>query len=190
MFGAIYDHNRYWALRTIVQGFCKRIRKRLRASNLMAATLTKRALSHISKSLPKEHPPCIQSCLSRACFSTSYESVQDPRNRPPTEAGRHGAATEGREGDTSIDDMSGVTGFVAGTARQSAAKATGVAEDLVDMARETNVAWDSVKNTTRKVTDTLVAEADANVVDTAEYRTIEDHSKFADQNDHHQKGHI
>ncbi|KAM1311150.1 hypothetical protein ACFX13_007795 [Malus domestica] len=54
--------------------------------------------------------------------------------------------------------------------------------------RETNnVAWDSAKNTTRKVTDTLVAEADENVVDTAEYRTIEDLSTFADQNDHHQK---
>ncbi|KAB2605603.1 hypothetical protein D8674_005320 [Pyrus ussuriensis x Pyrus communis] len=91
----------------------------------MAVTLRKRALANISQSLSKE-----------ACFCTSYERVQDPRNRPPTEAGRHGAKT------------------------------------------------------TRKVTDTLVAEANENVVDTAEYRTIEDLSTFADQNDHHQKYHI
>ncbi|RXH83186.1 hypothetical protein DVH24_003684 [Malus domestica] len=93
-----------------------------------------RALANISKSLSKEHPPCIQSCLSRACFSTSYERVQDPRNRPPTEAGRHGATTGGRESDTRIDDMS-VTRFVADTARQGAAKTADVAEDLVNLAK-------------------------------------------------------
>lgn len=71
--------------------------------------------------------------------------------------------------------MSGVTGYVGDTARQGTAKAEEVAEDLVDMAKErTDFAWDSTKNKTQKVGDTLVAEANENVIDTTEYRNMED----------------
>ncbi|CAB4277475.1 unnamed protein product [Prunus armeniaca] len=142
----------------------------------MAATfsLTKRSLFNISKSLPEEHHFCFRSCLSNACFSTSFERAQDPRNRPPTEASRdEGGGRD--EGDTRIDNMSGATGFVGDTARQGTAKAAEVAEDLVEMAKErTDFAWDSTKNKTQKVGDTLVAEADENIIDTTEYRNMED----------------
>ncbi|PQQ12240.1 uncharacterized protein Pyn_40397 [Prunus yedoensis var. nudiflora] len=90
----------------------------------MAATfsLTKRSLFNISKSLPEEHHFCFRSCLSKACFSTSFEHAQDPSNRPPTEASRdEGGGRD--EGDTRIDNMSGVTGFIGDTARQGTAKA-------------------------------------------------------------------
>lgn len=99
---------------------------------------------------------------------------QDPRNRPPTEASRdEGGGRD--EGDTGIDNMNGVTVFVGDTARQGQAKAAEVAEDLVDMAKErTDFAWDSTKNKNQKVGDTLVAEADENVIDTTEYRNMED----------------
>lgn len=71
--------------------------------------------------------------------------------------------------------MIGVTGFVADTARQGALGATKIAENMGELAKETmDKAWDSAKNTTQNVQDTLVAAADENVVDTTEYRTIED----------------
>lgn len=88
--------------------------------------------------------------------------------------------------------MSGVAGFVADTARQGEVKTTEVAEDLIDLAKETMIdsAYDNAKNTTQKVKHTtLVSEADENVVDTSEYRSIQELSKYADDHleIHHQK---
>nr|XP_011458919.1 PREDICTED: uncharacterized protein LOC105349845 [Fragaria vesca subsp. vesca] len=137
-----------------------------------SSSLSKRSIFNISKSFLKEHPSSsVQSLLSRACSSTSYERAQDPGNRTPLETREH-------ERDVTIDNMSGVTGFVADAVRDGAAKTTEVAEDLVDLAKETmDSAYDNTKKTTKKVSETLVAEADENVVDTSEYRSIEDLSK-------------
>lgn len=85
--------------------------------------------------------------------------------------------------------MSGVTGFVAADkARQGTVKATEAADNIVDKVKETmDSAWDSAKKTSdQNVKDTLVAEADENVVDTTEYRSIEDLAHVREQH-HHNK---
>lgn len=80
--------------------------------------------------------------------------------------------------------MSGMRGFGTETAKEGTVKATEMGEKLGEMAKEAmDTAWDSAKNTTQKVEDTLVAEADENVVDTSEYRAIEDLTHLVD--DHH-----
>ncbi|KAH7512575.1 hypothetical protein FEM48_Zijuj12G0105100 [Ziziphus jujuba var. spinosa] len=86
-----------------------------------------------------------------------------------------------------IEYMSGVRGFVTDTAiLQGTVKATEMEEKLSEMAKEAmDTAWDSAKNTTQKVEDTLVAEADENVVDTSEYRAIEDLTHRADDGHDH-----
>ncbi|KAF3442024.1 hypothetical protein FNV43_RR15940 [Rhamnella rubrinervis] len=72
-----------------------------------------------------------------------------------------------------VENMSGVKGFVADTAIQDKVKATEMGEKVGEMAKEAmDTAWDSAKNTSQKLRDALVAEADENVVDTAEYRTM------------------
>ncbi|KAK7244252.1 hypothetical protein RIF29_39071 [Crotalaria pallida] len=69
------------------------------------------------------------------------------------------------------DDSSGVTGFVVDTAKQGAE----ALESVGDAAKETvDTAWDAAKNTARTVLETTTAEADTNIVDTAEYRSAED----------------
>lgn len=74
---------------------------------------------------------------------------------------------KGRDDDI---DASGVTGFVADAAKQE----TEALESVGDAAKDTvDTAWDASKNTARKVLETTTAEADTNVVDTAEYRSGE-----------------
>ncbi|KAJ7948676.1 putative Chilling-induced protein [Quillaja saponaria] len=87
-------------------------------------------------------------------------------------------STEEEDDDQDDDDNNigrGVTGFVADTARQGAKKAAEVVENVADTAKETvDIAWDTTKKATRNIKGTAVAEADANVVDTLEYRSAED----------------
>lgn len=94
---------------------------------------------------------------------------------------------EGKELNQSKDgvgDMSGVTGFVADAAVQGTVKATDTEENVGEMAKEAlDTAWDSAKHTSQKLQDTFVAEADENVVDTTEYKTIEDLSHRTDHDD-------
>lgn len=68
----------------------------------------------------------------------------------------------------------------------SGVTATKMAENMGDLARKTmDKAWDSAKNTTQNVQDTLVAAADENVFDTTEYRTIEDLKNSVEANEGH-----
>ncbi|PQP94865.1 uncharacterized protein Pyn_37263 [Prunus yedoensis var. nudiflora] len=139
----------------------KRTRSKKESKRNIAATIFIARRTVASKALTQP-----SSRFSKVYFSTAYERAEDPRNRPPTEASRdEGGGRD--EGDTRIDNMSGVTGFIGDTARQGTAKATEVAEERTDFA------WDSTKDKTQKVGDTLVAEADENVVDTTEYRNME-----------------
>lgn len=73
------------------------------------------------------------------------------------------------------DDMSGVTGFVADTAKQGVKKAMDTAEDVSDTVKQAmESAFDVTTKTTQHIKATIVAEADDNVIDTAEYRSIQD----------------
>lgn len=65
-----------------------------------------------------------------------------------------------------VEKMSGVIGFVADTAIQGTVEATEMGEKVGEMAKE---AVDTTNHTSQKLQDTLVAEADENVVDTTEY---------------------
>ncbi|KAG2677856.1 hypothetical protein I3760_12G115900 [Carya illinoinensis] len=80
------------------------------------------------------------------------------------------------------DDMSGVTGFVVDTARQCVTKAMDRAEDVGETVKEAmDSAFDVTKETTsiQNMKDTVVVVADTNVVDTTEYRSIQDAAKHA-----------
>lgn len=73
------------------------------------------------------------------------------------------------------DDMSGVTGFVAATAKQGVKKAMDTAEDVSDTVKQAmESSFDVTTKTTQHIKATIVAEADDNVIDTAEYRSIQD----------------
>lgn len=74
------------------------------------------------------------------------------------------------------DDRSGTTGFAPDTARQGAIKAMYAAE-ADDVMQEMDSAYDVTTETTQDVKDTIVAEADNNVVETTEYRSIQDAAK-------------
>jgi hypothetical protein len=80
------------------------------------------------------------------------------------------------------DDMSGVTGFVADTARQGVKKAMETAEDVGDTVKQAmESAFDVTTKTTQHINETIVAEAENNVVDTAEYRSIQDVAKQTEE---------
>ena len=80
------------------------------------------------------------------------------------------------------DDMSGVTGFVADTARQGVKKAMETAEDVGDTVKQAmESAFDVKTKTTQHINETIVAEAENNVVDTAEYRSIQDVAKQTEE---------
>ncbi|PON91172.1 hypothetical protein TorRG33x02_129880 [Trema orientale] len=155
--------------------------------------LAKRTLLGGSKLLFRSHTGYVQSTsisLSKACFSTAYEHAQGLGGRAERATTDHTTRNDvvygenyGHRGrhDQNPDDhnieneSSGVTGFVADKASQGAPGATKMAESMGDLAKETmDMAWDSTNNATRNVQDTMVAAADENVVDTTEYRTIED----------------
>ncbi|EXC08463.1 hypothetical protein L484_009606 [Morus notabilis] len=123
--------------------------------------LTKRAFlsASKSKSLFKGHSRSTSAVsFSRTCFSSgAYERVEG---------------------------LSGYEGKARGQG-QGSLGATKIAENLGHMAKETtDKAWDSARNTTQNVQDTLVAAADENVVDTTEYRAIEDLENSAQGNAH------
>ncbi|TKY49122.1 chilling-induced protein [Spatholobus suberectus] len=62
-----------------------------------------------------------------------------------------------------------------GAAAQGAVEATEVLENVGETAKETvDTALNAAKKTTELVTETTMAEADTNVVDTVEYRCTED----------------
>lgn len=68
-----------------------------------------------------------------------------------------------------------MTGYVADAAKQGTRKAAEVVEDVGAAAKETaDIAWDATKKATQNIRETTTAEADTNVVDTAEYRCVED----------------
>ncbi|XP_061354341.1 uncharacterized protein LOC133298973 [Gastrolobium bilobum] len=72
-------------------------------------------------------------------------------------------------------NTSGMRGFVTEEAKQGTVKATEAMESMGETAKETvDTAWDAAKNTAQTLTETTTAEADTNVVDTAEYRSAED----------------
>lgn len=85
-----------------------------------------------------------------------------------------------------VENMSGVTGFAADTAVRGTLGATKIAENLSATWRRRRMdkAWDSAKNRTQNVQDTIVAAADENVADTTEYRTIEDLKNSQEANVH------
>ncbi|XP_028793001.1 uncharacterized protein LOC114748715 [Neltuma alba] len=73
------------------------------------------------------------------------------------------------------DEGSGMSGYVADAAKQGTRKATEVVESVGGTAKETvDIAWDATKKATQNIKETTTAEADTNVVDTAEYRCAED----------------
>lgn len=73
------------------------------------------------------------------------------------------------------DEGAGVTGYVADAARQGTRKAAEVVESVGETTMETvDTAWDATKKATQNIRETTTAEADTNVVDTAEYRCVED----------------
>ncbi|KAI4333652.1 hypothetical protein L6164_018432 [Bauhinia variegata] len=81
------------------------------------------------------------------------------------------------EGNTKNDEdhEKGVTGFVADAAKQGTENTTEVVENIADKVKETvDTAWDATKDTAQNIRDRTTAEADTNVVDTAEYRSHED----------------
>ncbi|XP_048321164.2 uncharacterized protein LOC112488976 [Ziziphus jujuba] len=138
--------------------------------------LTKRAVffGTALKAMPNA---CIQSVTTFSTIANRFSTAYKPAPQ--------GSQTDG-EGKY-IEYMSGVRGFVTDTAiLQGTVKATEMEEKLSEMAKEAmDTAWDSAKNTTQKVEDTLVAEADENVVDTSEYRAIEDITHRADDGHDH-----
>ncbi|XP_062086972.1 uncharacterized protein LOC133793688 [Humulus lupulus] len=133
--------------------------------------------------------------MTRACLSTAYERAQKLGGRGEGESTTDhtkndvvsGSNIERKSGDHKIEDESGIRGFVADKAREGAIGARKVAENMGDLAKETmDTAWDSANNTTQNVQDTLIATADKNVVDTTEYRSIEDLNNSVQPNqDHH-----
>ncbi|KAI9083553.1 hypothetical protein K1719_034495 [Acacia pycnantha] len=103
----------------------------------------------LAKHLHSRLPPITTSSIS---FSTAYPHPQG-----------HG------------DEGGGVTGYVADAARQGTRKAAEVVESVGETAMETvDTAWDATKKATQNIRETTTAEADTNVVDTAEYRCVED----------------
>ncbi|XP_050245954.1 uncharacterized protein LOC126693943 [Quercus robur] len=156
---------------------------------MAAKLLAKKALFRISNSLPNHDPPGyvqISSRFCRACFSTSYhaqgsKAVSEPRNVPDSTGSTKNTSTnyeakdQAQDINDDEDDMSGVTGFVADTAKQGVKKAMDTAEDVSDtVKRAMESAFDVTTKTTQHIKATIVAEADDNVIDTAEYRSIQD----------------
>lgn len=160
---------------------------------MAAILLAKKALFRISNSLPNHDPPGyvqISSRFCRACFSTSYhaqgsKAVSEPRNVAsvlPDSTGstkntstNYEAKDQAQDIKDDEDDMSGVTGFVADTAKQGVKKAMDTAEDVSDTVKQAmESAFDVTTKTTQHIKATIVAEADDNVIDTAEYRSIQD----------------
>ncbi|PON40082.1 hypothetical protein PanWU01x14_300250 [Parasponia andersonii] len=155
--------------------------------------LAKRTLFGVSKLVFRAHAGYVQSAsisLSRACFSTAYERAQGLGGRAERATidhttrndvvygenyGHRGRHDQNPDHRNIENESSGITGFVADKASQGAIGAIKMADSMGDLAKETmEMAWDSTKNATRNVQDTMVAAADENVVDTTEYRTIED----------------
>ncbi|GMN54491.1 hypothetical protein TIFTF001_023626 [Ficus carica] len=114
--------------------------------------------------------------LSRTCFSsaTYYYRIEGLSSDEGNI--RRGHEDHHHHDHKNVENMSGVTGLAADTAVRGTLGSTKIAENLSAtwQRRRMDKAWDSAKNRTQNVQDTLFAAADENVVDTTEYRTIED----------------